>query len=41
MIFFIENSMKFLPDNYFVQTIETDPLYALNFAKPVETVIQL
>lgn len=31
--FFIENSMKFLPDNYFVQTIETDPLYALNFAK--------
>lgn len=30
---FIKNYKDFLEDKYFVQTIETDPLYALNFAK--------
>lgn len=30
---FVKNGHKFLPENYFVQTIESEPLYALNFAK--------
>lgn len=30
---FVKNGHKFLPENYFIQTIESEPLYALNFAK--------
>lgn len=30
---FVEKGMNFLPEKYFIQTIETDPLYALNFGK--------
>ena len=30
---FISEGSKFLPENYFIQTMDTDPKYALNFAK--------
>ena len=30
---FIKFGLEHLPKNYFIQTIQTDPLYALNFAK--------
>lgn len=30
---FIKNAKNFLDEKYFIQTIQTDPLYALNFAK--------
>lgn len=30
---FIKNGSNFLDEKYFIQTIQTDPLYALNFAK--------
>lgn len=31
--FFVKNAKDYMPSNYFVQTIESDPQYALNFAK--------
>ena len=30
---FIREGGKYLPENYFIQTMESDPKYALNFAK--------
>lgn len=30
---FVKNYKNFVPDNYFMQTMETDPMYALNFGK--------
>ncbi|MBF1036246.1 MAG: LicD family protein [Parvimonas sp.] len=30
---FIAEASEYLPENYFIQTMETDPKYALNFAK--------
>lgn len=30
---FISNGINFLPKNYFIQTMDSDPNYALNFAK--------
>ena len=29
---FIAEASEYLPENYFIQTMETDPKYALNFA---------
>lgn len=31
--FFVKNYSKYMPENYFMQTMDTDPLYALNFGK--------
>jgi len=30
---FIKEGSEYLPENYFIQTMESDPKYALNFAK--------